>query len=243
MLQRMFFVLFALTALARNACAGAAATAEQSAKPAPVIADPKATAEWLATVFTVKDGQVFVAGRPAEHYLEARLPFKRPTEIRIFGHAIIADQEGMYPLQIGPTDEGYRVKMYTPFYDFLDAITGTDGLPDRAPHPKAQAMKQEGFRAIAESLHAFFTKATGQLPERHRVLDPITFPSEHYIWSVGRQWIILTAYDGNDSDGIYLSITDAPSFVEELRKMPHTDMEVFRGWGSPMPSRPEGPKK
>jgi hypothetical protein len=104
-------------------------------------------------------------------------------------------------------------------------------------------MTRSGFRKIAECLHAHFTQVTGSLPEHHRVYDGILFPSEHYIWSAGKDLIILTAYDGNDSDGILLRITSKLTELEALRKMQPTTEKVFDDWGGPLPNLKTAAKK
>lgn len=225
-------------------CAGLPAQeAPQQTLTASVLADPKATGEWLASLFTVQNNQILVAGKTPDIFPEARLKFSRPTEIQTYKNKIIADQEGMYPLIIGPDDDGYSVEMYTPFYAFLDDIIGPDGLPAYSNHPKEESMTLAGFRKIAECLHAHLTQATGALPEHHRVIDEITYPSEHYIWTVGKHFVILTAYDGNDSDGISLTITSKLSEVEGLRKMRPTTEKIFTDWGDPLPHLKGIPKK
>jgi hypothetical protein len=244
--RRILPMMISRIVLLMGGCSMLAFSADEPKSPAtaPVVADAKATGEWLARIFTVKDGQVLVMGKPPEKYREARLPFAKATEIKFESNlSIIADQEGMYPVGLGLTDEGYRFYMYQPFRDFLDRIIEEDGLPGYGRHPKAEAMKNEGFRAIAEVLHAHFTKETGQLPERHRVLDGILYPSETYIWSVGKQFIFLVAYNGNDSDGLYCYITFDASRLDELRKRKHTEEEVYRGWGQPMLSRKDASQK
>jgi len=203
---------------------------------ASVVAEPKATADWLASVFTVQNNQILVAGKPSDKFFEAQLKFTKPTEIQIFNHRMIADQEGLYPMIIGPVDAGYDVTIYTPFYAFLDEIIESDGLPGYANHPKNEAMTLSGFRKIAECLHAHFTKETGSLPAHYRVVDEISYPSEHYVWKVDKNLIILTAYDGNDSDGIHLRITSKLTELEELRKRKPTTEKIFDDWGDPLPS-------
>lgn len=201
-----------------------------------VSCDPVATADWLSSVFTVRDGKVLVVDKEPDKYLEARLRFPKPVEIQSCGRQIIADQEGLYPLIIGPTESGYEFHIYTPFYAFMDEITESDGLPGYAPHPKSEAINEKGFRKIAEKLHSHFTQSVGFRPECFRVRDDIGYPSEHYIWTVGTTFIILTAYDGNDSNGIYLDITTSTKNIDRIRKMPRTTEAVFEGWGDPMPS-------
>lgn len=206
-------------------------------------ADPEATARWLTSIFTIKNGRVLVAGKVSEDYLEARLAFAKNTEIRIRSgtpKSIIADQEGLYPLIIGPQENGYGFIMYHPFYDYLDRITGSDGLPDYAPNPKAESMTNKGFRLIAEKLHAHFTKASGSLPLRYRVRDNIGYSSEHYVWKVGPDYVILTAYDGNNSDILKMKITSVASELENIQKMPRTEQNVYEDWGAPMPSLNSG---
>lgn len=213
--------------------------AEDTPKKSPsasVVADPKATADWLASVFTVQNKQVLVAGKPSDKFFEARLKFTQPTEIQTCNGQIIADPKGLYPMLIGPVDAGYDVTMYSPFYAFLDEIIESDGLPGYADHPKNEAMTLSGFRKIGECLHAHFTRETGSLPEHHRVVDDIGFPSESYVWKVDKHLIVLTAYDGNDTDGIHLRITSELTELEELRKRQPTTEEIFKGWGAPLPS-------
>ncbi len=209
----------------------------------PEPCDPVATADWLSSVFTVRDGKVLVVGKEPDKYFEARLRFPKPVEIQTYGRQIIADQEGLYPMIIGPTEGGYEFQIYTPFYVFMDEITESDGLPGYAPHPKAEAINEKGFRKIAEKLHSHFTQRVGSRPECFRVMDEIGYPSEHYIWTIGTTFIILAAYDGNDSNGIYLDITSSSKRIDRVRKMRRTTEEVFEGWGDPMPSlSPKQPK-
>jgi hypothetical protein len=211
--------------------------AAEPPEPKPTVScDPVATADWLISVFIVRDGKVLVASKESDKYLEARLRFPKPVEIQTHGRQIIADQEGLYPLIIGPMDSGYEFHIYTPFYVFMDDITESDGLPGYAPHPKAEAINEKGFRKIAEKLHSHFTKCVGSRPECFRVRDDIGYPSEHYVWTVGTTFIILTAYDGNDSNGIYLNITTSTKAIDRVRKMPRTSEDVFESWGYPMPS-------
>ncbi len=200
------------------------------------VADPAKTAKWLCSVFTISDGKVLVAGKPPDKFFEARLPFAAKTEVRHYRNKwIIADQDGCYPMIIGPTDVGYYMSMYNPFYAFLDRTIESDGLPGYAPNPKEAAMTLKGFRVISEHLHEHFTKSTGSLPECFRVFDEILYPSEHYVWNVGTTWIILTAYDGNDSDGIHLTITSKKDGPGALRKMAKSLEEPFKDWGEPLP--------
>ena len=161
--------------------------------------------------------------------------FSKPVEIQTSDRQIIADQEGLYPIIIGPTESGYEFRISTPFYDFMDMITEPDGLPGYAPHPKAEAINEKGFRKIAERLHSHFSESVGARPECFRVEDDIGYPSEHYVWTVGTTFIVLTAYAGNDSHGIRLRITTDIK-IDAMRKMPRTTEEVYEGWGDPMPS-------
>ncbi len=226
--MRFFFLLLIIVQLAAPHLK--AETAKQ-----PVV-DPVKSAKWLCSVFAIKEGKVLVAGKAPEKYFEARLPFAAKTEVRHYRDKwIIADQDECYPMIIGPTDDGYYMSMHTPFYAFLDEIIESDGLPGYAPHPKAAAMSLGGFRVISENLHEHFTKSTGSLPECFRVFDEILYPSEHYVWNAGTTWIILTAYDGNDSDGIYLTITSKSDSLEALRKMAKSPHEPFKDWGEPLP--------
>ncbi|RYD32301.1 MAG: hypothetical protein EOP86_15995 [Verrucomicrobiaceae bacterium] len=211
-------------------------------KPA-AAGDPAATAEWLSQIFTVKDGKALVAGKEAGKYHEALLRFSKPVEILPQGDLIIADQEGLYPMIIGPASHGYGCRIYTPFYALMDMITESDGLPRYAPHPKATAINGKGLRIIAKRLHAHFTRGAGAKPECRRVLDHIGYASEHYIWTVGKSFIILSAYDGNDNDGIRLDITDNTESIGRIRRMPETTAEVFEEWGDSMPDLSKtGPK-
>lgn len=206
--------------------------AAQEAKP---LCDPKATAEWLTTIFTVSEGKILVAGKEPEKYREARLRFSRPVEIRPYREKVIVDQEGLYPLSMGPMEDGYEFFVSTPFYPYLDEMPAPDGLPGLAPSPKGDAINERGLRTIAEILHAHFTKSAGE-PEGCRVLDKIGYPSEHYMWRVGTQSVTLTAYDGNDSNGLVLRIAKSTD-LDAFRKMAPTREEVFEGWGDMMPHR------
>lgn len=220
-------------------CAVHAAEPETSSvTPKSTVADPKATAEWLASIITIRQNQVLIAGKPLENYAEARLPFSKATEVQIYRElSIIANQEGLYPMIISRDEDGYRFSMFTPLYPFLDRTIESDGLPGYAQHPKSDAMTTKGFRTIAEILHARFTKACGDLPEVHRVLDKILYTSEHYIWTVGKQFIVLKAYDGNDNDGLVISVTSKSDGVELVRKMHRSKQSVFKDWGQPLPGR------
>lgn len=201
--------------------------------------DPKATAAWITSVIRVHESKVLLAGKEPDKFLEARLPFPKATEIQLYGRSVIADQSGLYPLLIGFTAEGdYQLRIFTPFYPFLDEIIKSDGLPGYAPHGKAEAMNEKGFRVIAEELHAHFTKSIGSKPQCFRVRDDGEgWPSEHYVWTVGAFYVILTAYNGNDSNGLYLTLTSKPDRLDRLSKMTKTTEEAFEGWGKPMPSQ------
>ena len=207
--------------------------------------NPRATAVWIKSVIRVHKGRVLLAGKEPDKFLEARLPFPKATEIRLYGRSVIADQSGLYPLLIGFTDEGdYQLTMFTPFYPFLDKIIETDGLPDYAPHVKSEAMNGKGFRVIAEELHAHFTRSIGSKPYCFQVRDDGEgWPIEHYVWTVGAFYVILTAYDGNDSIGLYLTLTSKTDRLDRFRKMTKTTEEVFKGWGKPMPSQQASPPK
>ena len=217
-------------------CSALCLAAESPAPKDTVSCDPIATADWLCSVFTMKEGKVLVASKEADKYLEARLRFAKPVEIQTYGRQIIADQEGLYPLIIGPTEDGYEFKIYTPFYAFLDEVIEDDGLPGYAPHPKNSAINERGFRKIAELLHTHFTACAETKPECYRVLDDINYPSEHYVWRVGSSFIILTAYCGNDSNGIYLNITNNSKRLERISKMHRTTIDVYEGWGDSLPN-------
>ena len=208
-------------------------------KSTPHDCDPKATAVWITSLIRVHQGKVLLTGKEPDRLREARLPFLKATEIQLFGRSVIADQSGLYPLLIGFTDAGdYRFEMFTPFHPFLDEIIGSDGLPRYAPYGKAEAMTEEGFRIIAEELHSHFTKSTGSKPQCFQVRDDGEgWPSEHYVWTIGAFYVILTAYDGNDSNGLRLTLTPNPDRLGQLRKMTKTTEEVFEGWGKPMPSQ------
>jgi hypothetical protein len=217
----------------------------EKSKPAAPDCDPKATALWIASVVRVRDGKVLLAGKEPDKFLESRLPFAKPTEIQLSGRQIIADQSGLYPLLIGFTEQGdYEFKMFTPFYPFFDEIIAADGLPGYALHPKAEAMTEKGFRVIAEHLHSHFTASIGSKPLCFIVRDDGEgWPSEHYVWSLGAFHIILTAYNGNDSNGIYLTLTSKPDRLAKLQKMTRTTEEVFEGWGKSLPNQQPAPTK
>lgn len=226
--------------------AGSAAEAKAAEKPAPRQAYQgsevdQATAEWLCQLLG-KDakGQLTIAGKVYENVRKSRLPFRGKTEIQVSRlNGVIVNQEGIHPVEIGLNDRQFRVSLYTPMYDFLDDELGPDGLPGYTPHPKDEAMSTAGFRVIAEQVHKHLVELTGELPEHRRTLDDISYPSEYYRWKVGDVYVFLSAYDGNDTDGIGLTVSHEDGESDERKKRQDTDMEIFADWGPPMPHRPK----
>jgi hypothetical protein len=205
-----------------------------------VVADPRATANWLAALFTVQEGKIHVAGKPPGDFYQARLPFPKSTEIKFYSRGIVANQEGLYPLLLYPDAQGFQVSIYTPFRPVMDFVEQDkeEGLPGWLPHPKAGAMTDAGFRTIGEMLHAHFTKITGHLPERYRTKDTIGFPSESYIWEVGKKSVVLRAYHANDNHGLILQITDSLPLAKDFQTGEPTAEKIFDQWVDPLPSRP-----
>lgn len=199
------------------------------------IADPASTGIWLQSLFTEDEGELRICQKPLENYDRARIPLAAKTEIQIRGNDVLINQEGLYPMCLGSRDSSLSIYMGTPFYAFLDYANGTNGMDGYAHNPKASSMNGAGLRVIAEKLHSHFTELAKNKPEWHRVIDDIDYPSEHYIWKIGSVWIILTANDGNDNDGLRLTLTKDNKRIDEIRTMKPTDKKMYAGWGDSLP--------
>lgn len=201
------------------------------------VTDAAATGIWLQSLFTINEGQLRVCQKPLEQSNLARIPLAAKSEVQILGNGILINQEGLYPMFLGSAENRFSMYMGTPFYVFLDYADGISGLEGYAKNPKEAAMNHAGFRVIGEALHAHFTKLAQDNPEWHRVIDEILYPSEHYIWKIGDIWIMLSANNGNDNDGIRLTLTKDDKEIEKIRKMKRTDKAVYADWGNPMPHK------
>ncbi|WP_367874611.1 hypothetical protein [Luteolibacter sp. Populi] len=201
--------------------------------------DPEATAAWIASNFTIRDGEVQVAGKTPNDCFRAKLALKADAEIwRISNTGLLVDQKGLFPLACDAFEDAYRFSLCTPFYDYLDRMTTADDLPGYADNPKNQAITGKALRRIAAALHTHFTKACGTLPRHYRTQDDLTYPSECYIWQVGKCHLKLYAYRGNDSHGIGMTVSTDAAALEAIGKRQPTKQEIFEDWGEPLPHLP-----
>lgn len=237
----------------RNVCLGIAATflarlgmGQDTPTPAPKL-DAEATGKWIASLFEVRDGEIYIATRDLAHLPDIRYKVSEGTEIKPLGsgfsiQGVIIDQPELYPVEIDCSNLGrglYQLNIDAPFLYLMDSLP-PDIDPASRGHLKAETIDAVDFRPIAEVLVKHFSQIVGKKAFVLRSVSDMGklgvggWPSEVYLWEGRNYVVLLTAYQANDHSGLSLTVKRPEGEREKLAKRTPSTKEPFKGWGDPI---------